>query len=411
MANDLADQILDFVSKCRQPAVLEAGDEPLPLEPGRFSLDVTGGRLYLEAWNDKQYLTRRLTGVITAAPGRLELEIQRIGGKRGSLLLVDWARAASTLERKARRLQLRERFRRMLARQFPGWKITTLSAEADLEHTLSPAYARATVRRGASVWAAIAAADAPTADAVLTFGLIWLDYVRRHETRGVVEGLCLLLPAGKELATCLRLRWLNPRVAQFVTYLYEDDWEELTDWRRHGNLDTRLEPAAARNPARLSTSSPEAWLEAQVRRDISQLDPNLRRDPVYGQVPTWAAADRGVVDLLAIDYAGRLAVVELKAAADPNLPMQALDYWLRVAWHSRQGDFLRLGYFAGLNPNPHPYPRLLLIAPALAFHSTTETILRCLAKEVEVERVGVAVKWQQPDVRVLFRLRGAHTPY
>ena len=150
-------------------------------------------------------------------------------------------------------------------------------------------------------------------------------------------------------------------------------------------------------------------MEAQVRRDITQFDARLRNEPVYGQVPAWAAADRGVLDLLAVDHLGRLAVVELKATADPNLPLQALDYWLRVDWHNRQGDFARQGYFPGVALSAER-PRLTLIAPALQFHPTTETILRCLAPEVEVERVGVAVEWQQQDVRVLFRLQGAHSP-
>lgn len=412
MANEVADRVLEFVAGCKEPAVLEAGEEPLVLTAGQFSLDVAGDRVFLEAWDDKRSLTRRLTRIVGRGPGKLEVEVQRLGKKAGSLLVVDRARPTNQrLDRQARRWQLRERLRRLLARQFHGWTITDLTAEADLEHTLSPAYARGMIRRGSSAWAVLGApGDAGTADAALTFGLIWLDYLRRRETKAVVEGLCLLLPVGFELTTCLRLRWLNPRAAQFATFLYDgEDWEERVDWRVHGNLHTKIEPASSNAPGRIKPGSPESWLEAQVRRDITQFDARLNRTPVYGQVPAWAAADRGVLDLLAVDHSGRLAVVELKATADPNLPLQALDYWLRVDWHNRQGDFARQGYFTGVGLSAER-PRLTLIAPALQFHPTTETVLRCLAAEVEVERVGVAVEWQQQEVRILFRLQGAQSP-
>jgi hypothetical protein len=52
-----------------------------------------------------------------------------------------------------------------------------LTREADLEHSLSPAYPRALLRQGTSGWAAIGfAPDAIHPDGALTFGLIWLDY-------------------------------------------------------------------------------------------------------------------------------------------------------------------------------------------------------------------------------------------
>ena len=411
-ANDLANEVLQFVSTCREPAVLEAGDEPLALEEGRFSIDVSGDRIFLEVWDDKRNLTRRLTRVIALQHGRMEIEIQRLGKRTGSLLLVDRARAVNhNLDRKVRRLALRERLRRLLARQYGGWTIAELTAEADLEHTLSPAYARALIRKGNTAWAAIAApAEPATADAILTFGLIWLDYLRKRERRILIEGLCLLMPSGLELTTCLRLRWLNPLTGKFDTFLYDDnDWEERVDWRMHGNLDTHIDPASSTPASRVKPGSPESWLEARVRQDITQFVAELRRDPVYGQVPAWAAADRGVLDLLGVEQSGRLAVVELKATADPHLPLQALDYWLRVHHHNQQGDFTRHGYFPETALTLEP-PRLVLLAPALQFHPTTETILRAFASHIEVERVGVGIEWQQQDVRILFRLRGAQSP-
>ena len=153
---------------------------------------------------------------------------------------------------------------------------------------------------------------------------------------------------------------------------------------------------------------PEAWLESQARAEIETIDATLRCEPIYGQVPAFAGGERGVMDLLAVDRAGRLAVVELKASADLHLPLQALDYWVRVKWHLDRGEFGGKGYFPGIELSSDA-PRLLLVSPSLEFHPTTETILSYFAREIEVERIGLAVEWRR-GLRSVFRLRGAERP-
>lgn len=121
-----------------------------------------------------------------------------------------------------------------------------------------------------------------------------------------------------------------------------------------------------------------------------------------------AGTQHGVLDLLAAEAGGRLAVLELKASEDPNLPLQALDYWVRVEWHARRGAFSGNGYFPGLALREDA-PRLLLVAPALQFHPTTETILRFFSPAIEVERIGVGLEWRR-EFRPVSRLRGAERP-
>ncbi|MGC8794818.1 MAG: hypothetical protein ACP5U2_15670, partial [Bryobacteraceae bacterium] len=153
---------------------------------------------------------------------------------------------------------------------------------------------------------------------------------------------------------------------------------------------------------------PERWLESQVRAHITRIEPTLLPEPVYGQIPGLVGGDRGVLDLLAVDRSGRLAVLELKASADIHLPMQALDYWLRVRWHLERGEFQARGYFPDIVLRNDP-PRLMLVAPALEFHPTTETILGFFRPEIEVERIGLGVEWRK-EVRIAFRARGAQRP-
>jgi hypothetical protein len=96
-------------------------------------------------------------------------------------------------------------------------------------------------------------------------------------------------------------------------------------------------------------------------------------------------------------------VLELKAAEDIHLPMQALDYWMRVRWHAEAGDFGTNGYFRGTVLR-RDAPRLLLVAPALDFHPTNEKVLRYFDPGIEVERVGVGLEWRK-QLKVMFRYR------
>ena len=98
----------------------------------------------------------------------------------------------------------------------------------------------------------------------------------------------------------------------------------------------------------------------------------------------------------------------MKAAADPNLPLQALDYWIRVKWHLDRNEFATRCYFPGIALRSEA-PRLLLVAPSLEFHPTTEAILSYFSPEIEVERIGLAVEWRK-GLQVMFRLQGAEGP-
>jgi len=482
-------EIETFLKNSRQPALLEPGEELLALTPGNFALDLRGERLTLQAWDRTRNLARRVTGIKESTNSRMALSVERFPRREGQLYLLDLGRrSGADLGRRSGKLVFRERFRPFMHRQFPEWNLPELSAEANLEFSLSPAFPRAFLRHGQHGWAVIACPPDGDASAMLAFGLIWLSYLRTRERRLTIEGLALYLPADHERSTALRLLCLDPGAARFELFTYtEEDLIAAVDPRDHGNLDTRLEPCCRpvpiqpdvwrgiaslagveriprhdgrtslrvrgiefaqlagadlffgmteRRPARshhaaeierlveeldcarspeaadrdhpLYRQYPEAWLESQARAQIETLDASLRRHPIYGQVPAFAGGERGVLDLLAVDYSGRLAVVELKASADLQLPLQALDYWIRVKWHLDRGEFASSGYFPGIELRPEP-PRLLLVSPSLEFHPTSETILCYFAPSIAVERIGLAVEWRK-GLKVMFRLTGAEPP-
>jgi hypothetical protein len=485
-----------FLETARKPVLIEPGEDPLEILPDKFVLGSRGGLCTLECWNETRNLVRRIRAISKTRRGFLELEVEHFGGRKGSLLLIDQAQASNTAtSRRGGRLKYRELFRMSLRRQFSDWKLVELSTEPDLHHSLSPAYPRALLRRGAQGIAAIGAAeDALDPDGALTFGLIWLDYLRRRETRLSVGTLVLFVPIGAENTTCHRVRYLNPNAVKVRVFVHGSGiLEEPVEPGDYTNFSTRLDPFCSPtanaelagwiarveaidgvdrrdrpdgsvsmtvrglefarvsrsglhfgidqkhtvdvpNPrqlaeveglasgiARLRVASaadhanplyrrhPEAWLESQVRGCVQRLDATIRDVPLYGQAPQFAAGDRGILDLLAADYDGRLVVIEVKASEDIHLPLQALDYWMRVKWHLERGEFEGRGYFPGITLRSDP-PRLLLVAPALDFHPSNETVLRYFSPQILVERIGVGIEWRQ-ELRLMFRAPSVSNPW
>ena len=151
----------------------------------------------------------------------------------------------------------------------------------------------------------------------------------------------------------------------------------------------------------LYLARPESWLAEQVRADPTILSATLAPHPLYTGVPSVLGRERGILDLLGIERDGRLTIVELKTAEDIHLPLQALDYWIRVRALAASGAFAAKGYFSGLRVLPDP-PRLVLAAPALQFHPQTDALVRFLSKEILLERIGLCSDWRR-ELRVEFR--------
>jgi hypothetical protein len=173
-------------------------------------------------------------------------------------------------------------------------------------------------------------------------------------------------------------------------------------------MDRRRADGDKRDP--LYRSQSERWLESMLRQDIRVIDAQLEARPVYAQVPSFSAADRAVLDLLAVRRDGRLTVLELKTDEDLHMVLQSLDYWLRVRWHTLQRDprtgqteLQRFGHFPGKMLLPDA-PLLYLVAPSLHIHPATEVVLQYLSPEVEWTLVALDERWRD-QVRVVYRKR------
>ena len=137
----------------------------------------------------------------------------------------------------------------------------------------------------------------------------------------------------------------------------------------------------------------EAWLESLLRRDIQILDATLDPEFVYAQIPTWLGDERSVLDLLTINHHGRLVIIEIKAVEDMQLPLQGLDYWLRVEQARLRGEFERRNLFAGVKILDQS-PLLYLVAPRLRFHRSFKILTDCFASEIEAFQIGLNSNWR-----------------
>lgn len=410
-ATAMAMAIEDFLKAARRPAAMDYGESAVELAPDEYALEIRNGRLWIEFWCGARSISRRILAIESRSSGTLACSVQRFGGKTAPLALLDLDRPQTISKARAgERRSFAERFRQMLCRQFPGWEIEALSSAMDLRRSFSPVFPRAQLVRGNRRIAAMACPSAEQEPELMSFALIWFAYVAGRARMGTDTSLALFLPASAGNLTAQRLRWLRGEALRPAVFRYNEHGSAgEVDPRDLGNLETRVSrhgqtqsatAAAGRDPFS------ERWLEQRVRMHLSAIDATLLTEPVHGQVLAFAAGDRDLIDLLAADARGRLAVLELKTSEDVHLPMQALDYWMRVRWHAEREELGHL--FPGLPLDRKP-PRLFLVAPAISFHSSNATVLGYFSPEIEVERVGVNSEWHE-RFQVVLRLRGSESP-
>ncbi len=463
-----------------------------------YSLADEHGRCVLQMWSDERNVVRRVTQAEKKA-GRLRLWVLRFGQMKPTLLeLCPRNESGSPSSRKLERAHYQRLLARLAARDFPGWRLASLTAAADLEDSFGPAYVRGLLKLGRRYFAVVGVAgeeSQATVDGSVAVAILWLEHCRqRVGEKGLVEGVAVYVPAGRAAAVQLRLSYLNRDAAcwrlfavdevseatqeveclpvvNFKTHLVRCADESVTRARFRRSLEAmrqiapRAETVAlsaaevsfridglefARAEASATTDfrvgerivfgaapaeyelnpqtepllrelvrqltenrtqrqrlhpfyrmASERWLESVVRRELGRLDERLDPAWVYEQVPAFSSSDRAMIDLLGLTRDGRLAVIELKADEDLHMAMQGLDYWARVRWHHRRGEFRQYGYFAGRELSPLD-PILLLAAPSLHVHTATDALLRHFSPEIDWRLIALDEHWRD-GIRVVWR--------
>ena len=372
--------IESFLASCRNPAVLEHGEEPIQLAGNQCSFEIRAGRLAVEVWNGERCISRRISGIERRTTGLLDCTVERFGGKNGKLTLLDLQRPqAMRWSAAAGKQHFAEKFRRILCRQFPGWQLPVLSTGLDLQRSFSSVFPRAQLRRGSQIIAAMACPSLLDEASLLTYALLWHSHVRLRSGGATPLQLCLFLPEGAGTLTAHRLRWLTGVDLRYRLFLFNEHGSAgEVDPADLGNLDTRVAatytvphvpvhlteplqciravdgvgvcPELSGNVSiscrglefariesgrlwlgldkkhevsacqteevlqfamRLSALSaggsgrntaprifPERWFESAVRSHTSTIDSELMLDPIHGQVLSFAAQDRDLIDLL-----------------------------------------------------------------------------------------------------------------
>jgi hypothetical protein len=225
--------------------VRENGKWLAALDGLQYEVRRQGGEALLYLWGAQLSLVRRVVRVAEQSSERVVVEVERFGHSRHAQLEFRAVGAVRDARRVARE-QFCNRLRQLLTDQFPDEIVDSMATAADLQHSISGSYTRGLMHCGTESHAVLGAApdeDCATVDAILTFGLIWLDRVRDRARGHTVRGLRLFLPSGSSAITAHRLTALaSPQ--EIALYEYDPLY-----WRMRrlaisdaGNLATWLMP-------------------------------------------------------------------------------------------------------------------------------------------------------------------------
>ena len=491
---EIKERIDLFLLGLSNPVLLEPGKVVIDLSSSSYTFSTEYNKLLLQVWNDETNFVRHIVSIKKEAPNRMEIVYQKFGKEMTGTLILSQSKAeAGRLDRRSQRVRYVQNLRQYLGQIFPEWKVKQLTTEPALAQSFSARFARGVLSRGQRAWAVIGISDKEEngREDILTFGLLWLDWLRKNSEKQVIEGLRIFVPEGSSKTTLQRLAWMNADRFRWEVYETGDEVRKCEP-AEEGNLTTALAPLPAaqhrslagqrwgikiealnpviqsfpgrdgystwslqglpfaretargvvygigrsetmlgegtwedlqklvlhiaqhRTPNPLDPNhpyfrlQPERWLQDLLMMQVDKLGESLLAEPVYRQVTNAGGLERGVLDLLAIDTSGRLAVVELKASEDIHLPLQALDYWMRVRLHQQRGDLAKQGYFRGREISPQP-PRLFLVSPGLQFHPACDIVLRYFSPAIETVRIGLNENWREHLKVMYWKREGSRT--
>src|SRR5581483_3487462 len=138
---------------------------------------------------------------------------------------------------------------------FPSHKLDRITTSLDLERSFGPVYARGALHKG-NAWTAVLGVNAEelqsSIDGSLTFGLLWLEHLRKHCGQGFLESLALFVPAKSSAVVRARMAHLARGVCKWQLFEVDERSAGLQemDSTDAANIDTRLvrcvDPQAAR---------------------------------------------------------------------------------------------------------------------------------------------------------------------
>jgi hypothetical protein len=176
--------------------VRENGGRVAPFSGMSWEVRGTGEKPLLHIWSEQFNLTRRVLAITDHSDERLALAVERFGRSkpdRLEFIRMEFERKACELSRE----EFCNRFKQLVAEQFPYETFESLTVSPDLEHSLSGNYARGLLRRGSASAAILAVPDGESSDTTdnsLTFAWLLLIRALQSSRRRTISGLRVILP-------------------------------------------------------------------------------------------------------------------------------------------------------------------------------------------------------------------------
>lgn len=277
----LARSLQEFLAAAGKGVVMEDGQIIFDLASVQYSISADRGRCLLHLWSEERNIVREVVEA-EQKNGVLALSVRRFGQARTHALEVchDHDGRTVTAQKATRNLYARL-LERALRRQLPDWKLSRLVTSMDLERSFSPVYARGLLRKGRSAFAVLGVNQQETqasVDAILTFGLLWLQACREREAeRSFVEGLKLYVPPRSSATLLIRMAYLHREAAKFQLFEFDERDESILeiDSADHGNINTRLTHCPQPEPVRARFhSAVDKILAAMPQAEVTVISPS-----------------------------------------------------------------------------------------------------------------------------------------
>jgi hypothetical protein len=250
----LARLLEQFLAEFPHALAMEDGVVLFDFGNTRYSLSGEG-KCVLHLWSEERNVVRRVLDAEVRGTA-LRLQVLRFGQSQPNVLEISAdTEARSNGSRRRARARYLAVLERVLRREYPGFKLDRLSSSPDLEHSISPIYARGLLKAGQTIFALLgvnAEEPQPSTDAALTFGILWMHHLRQQFAgRCQVEGLKLFLPPGRSEIVRQRAANLDLEAAKWQISELDERAETLEafDIADCGNIITRLTRAVDRKAA------------------------------------------------------------------------------------------------------------------------------------------------------------------
>jgi hypothetical protein len=256
-----------FLADHPHSIALEDGEPIFDFATAKYS--VSGeGKCVLHLWSEERNAVRRVLDAELKSRA-LRLSVLRFGKSHPTVLEICADRdQRSPTALRAIRGRYKQVFERVLQREYPAWKLDSVSSRADLEHSCSPVYTRGLLRMGQTAFAVLgvnAEETQPSIDAALTFAILWMDRQREYLAgRAHVVGLKLFVPVGRGDMVRQRMANLDRDAAKWQLFELDERAESCNpvDCDDSGNIETRLVRAVDAGGARSHFAASIARMQA-----------------------------------------------------------------------------------------------------------------------------------------------------